>query len=142
MQAKRCPQQIGWIKSQAVAELQASRPQSLALGMLRALHRATGSLMLGSGEGAASWAERLKTSKLARFDSKLALSKAKLDRLDLLLLASDTRLSLLLRFKDAAVGEEMPVAREWPSLPSVTAIHTGCASIEVLPASNTDEQSL
>ena len=66
--------------------------------------------MLGSGEGAASWVDRLKTSRLALFDSKLALSKAKLDRLDLLLPASDARLSLLLRFKDPPVGEEMPVA--------------------------------
>lgn len=110
------------------ASIGSFRPQWLAFGIFRALQSATGSLMLGPGEGAAIWAERLKTSKLALFDSKLALSKAKLDRLDLLLLASDARLSLLLRFKDAAVGEEMPVTLECPSLSSVAAINVMCES--------------
>lgn len=82
--------------------------------------------MLGSGEGAASCADRLNTSKLALLDSKLALSSAKLERLDLLLLASDARLSLLLRFKDSAIAEETPVAWEWPSLSSVTAAFLAC----------------
>ena len=82
--------------------------------------------MLGSGEGAASCADRLKTSRLALLDSKLALSSAKLERLDLLLLASDARLSLLLRFKDSAIAEETPVACEWPSLSSVTAATPVC----------------
>lgn len=64
--------------------------------------------MLGSGVGAANCADFLNTSKLALFDSKLARSRAKLDRRDRLLL-SDARLSLLLRFKEDANGEEPPV---------------------------------
>ncbi len=79
--------------------------------------------MVGSGEGAANCADRLKTSKLARFDSKLALSRAKLDRRDLLLLTSDALLSLLLRFNDPAIGEDMPVTgAEWPSLDSAISL--------------------
>lgn len=94
----------------------------LASGMRRALQSATGSLTLLSGMGAAICPDRLNISRLARFDSKLALSSAKLDRRDLLLLASEARLSLLLlRFKDPAIGEEVPVAWEWLSLFSVTA---------------------
>ena len=38
--------------------------------------------MLVSGTGAAAWVDFLKTSRLARLDSKLARSNAKLDLLD------------------------------------------------------------
>lgn len=87
--------------------------------MRKALQRAVGSLMPGSGLGAANCADRLKISRLARLDSKLARSRAKLDRLDRPLL--EALLSLLLRSTEAARGEDAPVAGESRLLTSVTA---------------------